>query len=272
MTEALPHPVVVENRAGAGGNVGSAYAAQQPPDGHTLVIGTLPTQVFNTVLYGNPGCDPARDLVPITMSVAVPLLLAVPATLGVRGLDEFLDRLRREPGRHSRYSAGNGTASLLAAVLPLRQAGVEGATHVPYRGTGPAVNDLVAGRVSFAVASVSILGPLAQEGRLTGLALAHPRRLALLPEVPTMAEAGLPGYDVSTWNGWFGPRGTPGAVLEFLARAVNAVHEAPETAARLEELGTPVTRGFAPATAARFVERERERWVPVVRASGARID
>lgn len=272
VSEQLGQTVIVENKAGAGGSLGSAQVANAAPDGYTLLVGTLPTQVFNTVLYQKLPYNPAEDLVPITMSVHVPLVLAVPPNVGVKNVGELLAMLRKNPSAYNFCSAGNGTASHLAASLFLTQAGVQGVTHIPYKGSGPAIADLLAGRITFIIDSISVIAPHVKAGKLLGLAVANPERIGILPEVPTMAEAGMKEYEATTWNAWLAPKGTPKDIVQRLAKAVNAAHEAPQVKAKLAEFGTPYVAGYTPEKTARFIASEYKKWVPIVRTSGARLD
>lgn len=272
VSEQLGQTVLVENKPGAGGSLGSAQVAKAAPDGYTLLVGTLPTQVFNTVLYKNLPYKPAEDLVPITMSVHVPLVLATPPGVGVKSVGELLAKLRKNPSAYNFCSAGNGTASHLAASLFLTQADIEGVQHIPYKGSGPAIADLLAGRITFIIDSISVIAPHVKAGKLVGLAVAHPERIGTLPDVPTMGEAGMKEYEATTWNAWFAPTGTPKEIVDRLAKAVNAAHEDPKIKARLATLGTPYVPGFDPQKTARFIASEYEKWVPIVRRSGARLD
>lgn len=272
ISKRVGQPVIVENKAGAGGTVGAAHVAKAAPDGHTLLVGTLPTQVFNTVLYKRLAYNPTEDLVPITMSVHVPLLLAVSPSAGVKTLSELLTMLRKNPSAYNFCSAGNGTASHLAAVLLLKQAGIEGVTHIPYKGTGAAIADFLSGRITFSIDAITVYAPYVQTGKLVGIAVAHPARIGTVPDVPTMREAGLNEYEASTWNAWFAPKGTPREIITLLAKAVNAAHDEPKVQESLARFGTPYAPGFTPETTARFIEDEYKKWVPIVRASGAKLD
>jgi tripartite-type tricarboxylate transporter receptor subunit TctC len=270
--EILGQPVVVENRPGGGSTVGTDFVAKSAPDGYTFVLATLSSTGIAAGLYANLPYDPAKDLAAVAPTVFIPIGLAI-TTRGwaVRTLDAFVAELRANPGRHSYGSSGIGTTGHLASANFLRHVGAR-AEHVPYRGGGQSFTALVAGETQFTHDIPALLRPFHEAGTARVLFVNQPERWRPLPEVPTAAEAGLPDYKAYSWYGLFGPAGVPRAVVDRLAAAVDRALADPAVAARLEELGTPGMRGWNPDRFARYVAEEIETWVPLVRASGARVD
>jgi tripartite-type tricarboxylate transporter receptor subunit TctC len=270
MAPGLGQPVVVENRAGAGGTVGSEAVAKAAPDGYTLALHTVSSAVLNSFLYRRLPYDARRDFSAVSQVGQSPNVLVVRPGLPANSVRELIALLKREPGRYSYGSSGNGTILHLSAALFATMAGVE-ATHVPYRGAGPALNDLLAGQVDFMIDVIPALLPHIQEGRLRALGVSTAERVPLLPEVPTIAEAALPGYETYIWHGLFAPARTPRPVVDRVAaEAVKAVND-PDCRRRMVELGVdPV--GSGPAEFEAFWDRQIAYWGPVVRASGATLD
>jgi tripartite-type tricarboxylate transporter receptor subunit TctC len=269
MAARLGQPVVVEPRPGAGGALAAELVARAAPDGHTLLIGTATTHAVNPALQGDKlPFHPIRDFVPIAQVARVPIVLVVRPDLPAPALVDFIALLRARDGQLNYGSSGTGSMGHLASVLLLQQLGIS-ATHVPYRGSAPMVPDLLAGRLDFASDALASVVPFVREGRLRALAIATPERASALPEVPSFAEAGLPGYEAYTWNVVFAPAGTPDAVVQALNAVLNAAVAEPELARRLEEMGQPAVQGTTPAGTAAFVRAELAKWEPVVRASGA---
>jgi len=269
MAAKLGQPVVVDPRPGAGGAIAAETVARAAPDGHTLLIGTATTHAVNPALQGDRlPFHPIRDFAPIAQVARVPIVLAVRPDLGTPDLPAFVAMLRSRPGALNYGSSGTGSMGHLASVLLLRTLGVE-ATHVPYRGSAPMAADLIAGRLDFASDALASLVPFVREGRVRALAIATPERAAALPDVPTFAQAGLPGYEAYTWNVVFAPAGTPAPAIATLNAALNGVVAEPEVSRRLEEMGQPAVTGTTPEGTAAFVAAELAKWAPVVQASGA---
>lgn len=263
---------VVENKPGAGGNLGATQVAKSDPDGYTLLAGTLSTYALNAALYERLGHDPQKDLALVGLTALVPIVLVVNPALGVEDLKGFIALLKANPDKYNYGSAGNGTSSHIALHLLLSMTGTK-ATHVAYRGTAPALNDLLGNTVQFAVASPSVIQSFIANRKLIALAAVSPTRLRSLPQVPTMAEAGLKDFDAYSWNGLFAPAATPRPIIDRLHRAtVQALSDA-TLAAKLEEQGTlPMTAYAEIASAENYVKSEYARWVPYVKRLGIKAD
>jgi tripartite-type tricarboxylate transporter receptor subunit TctC len=262
---------VVENRPGGGGVVALQALAQSPPDGYTIFVGALSTHALNLGLYKNLPVHPLTGVENITVSSVSPLALVVKPALPVRTLGEFRDLLRREPGRYQYGSPGSGATGHIAAALLLHQLGVE-ALHVPYRGSAPAFNDLLAGRIDFMVDTVSFVAPHVRQGAVRAVVVGAKERSPLMPEVPSAPEAGLPQYESSTWTPWSAPKGTPAPIVRFLYEQIQVALRSDEVLARLRELGNEPMPGMTPERTHEFIATEIEKWVPIVRATGATID
>nr|WP_255575156.1 tripartite tricarboxylate transporter substrate binding protein [Caldovatus aquaticus] len=251
----LGQPVVVENRPGAGGSLAGAEVARAAPDGHTLFVDASP-QVVNHVLLKNLPFDYATAFTPISQVIVLPQIMIVHNGLPVRTLAEFIAYAKARPGRLSYGSSGNATASHLGTELFLRRAGLD-IVHVPYRGGTPALQDLLGGNVAFVFGTVSSSLQLAREGRVRPLAVTTLQRIPPLPEVPTFAEQGFPGYELNEWNGVFAPAGLPAPIVARLHQAVLAALADPVVRQRVEALGA-IPVGSDPATFARFLAEQRE--------------
>jgi tripartite-type tricarboxylate transporter receptor subunit TctC len=261
--------VVVENRAGAGGNIGVEHAARAAPDGYTLVMGTSSTHAGSPALYRSLPFDPARDFAPVVLVSYVPNVLVVPATLPVRSLQDFVAYARANSGRLSYGSAGSGSSHHLSASLLAVRTGTE-MTHVPYRGGAPAMTDLLSGRLQFMISPIIEAIPHIRAEKLRPLGVTTPDRMPLLPDVPAIGEV-LPGYRMATWLGLFAPAATPATVTHTIAAAVDAIMREPAVRARMLELGS-VPLGGTPAEFARFFAQEMPEWAELVRISGASVE
>lgn len=262
---------VVENRPGGGGVVALEALAASPPDGYTIFVGALSTHALNLGLYKSLPAHPLTGVENITVSSLSPLLLAVKPALPAATLAEFRDLLERGRGRFQYGSSGNGSTGHIAAALLLHQLGVE-ALHVPYRGSAPAFSDLAAGRTDFQVDTVSFLAPHIRQGTVRGLVIGARERSPLLPEVPSAPEAGLPQYEASTWTPWSAPKGTPAPVVRFLYEQIQAALRSEEVLGKLRQLGNEAMPGLTPERTREFVAAEIEKWLPIVRATGATVD
>jgi tripartite-type tricarboxylate transporter receptor subunit TctC len=269
MSRLLGQPLVVENRPGANGNIGNEAAAKAEPDGYTVLYNTS-SIALSPALYARLPYDALRDLAPVVLTATTPLVLAVNAAMPVQDVAGFVAHLRDRPGQLSYGSAGNGNVTHLAAFMLLRGQGLQ-AVHVPYRGSAPALLDTAAGRVQFLTDTVNSALPLIRDGRLRALAVTSPRRIAPLPDVPTLAETIMPGFEVGAWQGMMVPARTPPAVIERLnAAAMTALADA-DVRARLAEQGTEPLGG-SPADYGRTLQAETARWGQVIAESGVRLD
>jgi tripartite-type tricarboxylate transporter receptor subunit TctC len=274
VSEGLPplvgQQIVVENRPGAGGNLGTDLVAKAAPDGYTLGLVAAGNLVINPFLYRSMPFDPMNDLVPVFNIGDAPQLLVVTGTLPAQNLREFVAYAKTQPAPLPYASAGVGTTTHLAMDHFARLAGIE-LQHVAYKGVGQAPSDLLAGRVQ----ALSVgLGPVRahlKSGALRALAAAAPKRLAAIPEVPTSAEAGLPGYEMTTWFGVVAPKGTSPAVVSYLNRHLQTVLDDPKTMQRLVDSGLEPAGGDAQSFAA-LIRSDYRKWEPVVKASGAKLD
>lgn len=266
---ALPGQMLVDNRPGANGNIGAAAAARALSDGYTLFMLTS-SHCANMTLYREPGYDIGRDFTPISNIVSYPLLLVAHPSQNLHSVQEVLARAKAEPDRLTFASAGSGGGAHLAAELFLSAASIR-MTHIPYNGTGPALLGVVTGAVTMMFAGVSAALPHVQSGRLVALGISGRRRLAGLPDLPTIAESGLPGYEVTSWLGLVAPTGTPGATITRLHGALGAVVAEPGFQAQLAGDGALVEVS-SPVAFGNYMQAEVAKWARVIRASGARID
>jgi tripartite-type tricarboxylate transporter receptor subunit TctC len=266
----LGQPIVVENRAGAGGNLATEQVVRAAPDGHTLLMGTIGALAINPTLHKNLPFDPQADLAPVSLSGEVLNVLAVPADRPWRGLREFIAAAKARPNTRAYGSSGVGGAGHLAGALLDRTAGIQ-TVHVPYRGGGALITDLLSGKVDFAFATAATTLPHVESGRLRVLAVPTATRSSLLPEVPTVAEGGLPGYEVANWYALLGPKGLPRPVVDRLNAAVRSALQDAEVVQLLAKHGVE-PRPSSPEELARFIREEAAKWAPIVRASGATVD
>jgi tripartite-type tricarboxylate transporter receptor subunit TctC len=270
MSQGLGQQIVVENRGGAGGNVGSAEVARAEPDGYTILMGTVATHALNPAIYTKMPYDAVADFAPVSLLVTVPNVLVVNPEFPAKSVQELVALLKEEPGEHSYASSGNGTPLHLSGELFKSMAGVD-VVHIPYKGAGPALTDLLGGHVPIMFDNLPSSTAYIKDGRLRGLAVTTAERAQSMPDLPTIAESGLPGYETYTWNALFAPAGTPPEVIQKLnAEAVAAVSD-PAVKAKLAEFGATAV-GSTPEELAAHVKAELEKWAPIVKASGARID
>jgi tripartite-type tricarboxylate transporter receptor subunit TctC len=269
LQELLKQPVVVENRPGANSNIANELVAKSAPDGYVLLLGTIAIAT-NMSAYRDLGYDTLRDFAPVTQVVTSPSVLVVHPGFPARDLKELIALARANPGKYAFASTGSGSSPHLAGELLKQRAQID-LVHVPYKGAGPALNDLVAGHVPMGFQTALSAMPYMQAGRLRVIAVAAHKRLAQLPEAPTMAEAGLPDFEVSSWNGLFAPAKTSPEIIAILHRAVVSALAIPEVSEKLLAQGAePV--GSTPEAFREYVRSEIEKWGHVIRASGARFD
>jgi tripartite-type tricarboxylate transporter receptor subunit TctC len=266
LAEAWGQPVVVENVTGAAGNLATDRVAKAAPDGHTLLLAASATIVTNPSLYQKLPFDPVKDLAPITQICFTPNILAVPTDVPAKSVTELVAFVRTHPGALTYGSAGVGTSQHLAGELFKTLAGID-IQHVPYRGIAAVMPDLLGGRLTMAFGNISAILPLVRDGKLRALAVSSPRRSASVPDLPTMIEAGFPGFDATAWFALMAPAGTPVAIIEKLHRETVRILALPEVRKRFDTLGMePV--GNTPAEFAAEIARETPQWAKVIRDAG----
>lgn len=267
----LGQPVVVDNRPGAGGSVGVEYGARQAPDGYTIIYGTSGTQAANLALYKNVRYDPIKDFVPVHGLAETPLLLVVNPARPYKTVAELIAYAKANPGKVNFASAGTGTGTHLAAELFQLATGIK-MTHVPYKGTAPGLNDLLAGNVDVMFDYVVVLAPHIQANKLRPLAFTGKSRLALIPAVATIGELGFPGAEISAWSVVFVPAKTPPEITKRLADEIARALEAPEMLKLTEGTGSVPMRDMRDAKLGSFVQSEMVKWRDIVKRSGASLE
>jgi tripartite-type tricarboxylate transporter receptor subunit TctC len=270
LSELLGQTVAVDNRTGAGSVVGTELVAKSAPDGYTILITTV-AHAANPAFYKKLPFDPVKDFAPIGLVAVVPLVLTSHPSVPASDLKSLLALLKANPGKYTYGSAGTGSAIMLAVELFKKMAAVE-IVHVPYRGAGPMLNDLIAGQISLALDAVSTSGPLVHTGALRGYAVSTPKRSKVMPELPTIAEAGVPGYAAYTWVGFFAPAGTPKPIIDRLARELERTAADPGVRQRLEELGGELAERTSPEGLASFLDEEMKKWAAVFEGADVKLD
>lgn len=270
LAERLGQNVVIENRAGAGGGVGLEAAAKSPPDGHTLVLAAAGGLTANPSLYAKLNYDPVKDFAPIMAFSTSPLVLVAGSAVPVGNLRDVIRIAKSKPGSLSYASGGNGTAMHLSGELLKSMAGLF-VVHVPYRGSGPAVMAALAGDVELAVADITSVQPHLRSGKLKALGVLGAQRSQLAPEIPTLAEAGVPGYDAAGWFALLAPAGTPPAVVSRLNSVINELLATPELRRQFANVGLEPLGGSSDDLA-RLMRSETEKWAKVIKVSGAKVD
>jgi putative tricarboxylic transport membrane protein len=270
MSKVLGQQLVIENVAGAGGTTGITRGAQAAPDGYTIMMGHMGTHGAAPALYPKLKYDPTRDFEPIGMAAGTPIVIVTRKDFPANTLQEFIAYLKANQGKLNEAHAGVGSVSFTSCTLLNSQLGVK-PTRVAYRGTGPALNDLVGGQVDYMCDQIVNVIEQIKSKSIKALAIATPERSAALPELATTKEAGLPQYQVSAWNALFAPKGTDKAIVAKLADALSKALEDPSTSKRLSELGgvIPEPAARSPEALRAFVKREVERWTPILKAAGA---
>jgi len=270
VAQALGRPVIIDNKPGAGGNVGSELVAGAPPDGYTLLYGTNGTHSINQALYQGLRFDPVKDFAPVSRMTEITALLVVNPQLPVTTVTQLIRYAKANPGKVNFASAGNGTTSHLAGELFKTMAGLE-IVHIPYRGGGLALTDLIAGQVQMMIDVMPNVYPLAKEGRIRAVAVSTAQRFAAAPDLPTISESGLPGFEASAWDGVLAPAGTPEPIIARLNAAIRTALADPELIESLKSRGATVVPG-SPDDFARHIVASTKKWATVVKASGAKID
>lgn len=269
LAEALGEPVLVENRPGAGTNIGMEAVVRSDPDGHTILVGGVPVAT-NRVMYPRLGFDPATDLAPVVLLVTSGNVLVVNPSLPVHSVKELIAYAKQRPGQLNFGSPATGSTPHLAGELFNHLAGVK-LVHVPYKGAAPALNDLIGGRLQLSFDNVPPALPHIRAGRLRALAVTSAQRQADLPELPTVAEAGMPGFEVAAWFGFLVPAATPAETVRRLEAETTKVLAMPAVRERLTQLGFRVD-GRGAAAYRDYIRAEAERWTPVIRSLGIRAD
>ncbi len=262
--------LVVENRPGAGGNIGLDAAAKSPPDGYTLAMGQTANLAVNPALYSAMPFDPLKDFAPIALVSSQPLIVVVSAASPYRTLRDLVEAAKKAPGKVNMASAGSGTIGHIAGELFQRRAGIK-MTHVPYKGAGPAVTDLIGGSVDCLFGNSQSVGGLIAGGRLRPLAVTAPKRLASFASVPTVAESGYAGFEAATWSGLVAPVGTSQAIIDRLNVATNNALRQKELLDKLAEDGSTALGG-TPAQFAALIKAEHAKWGAAVRDAGIKLD
>lgn len=266
MSESMGQQVLVENRAGAGGNLGAQAVARSTPDGYTVLMGTISTHTLNPIMAKRKPYDPIADFEPISLLAVVPNVMVVNPKFPVKDVKELIALLKAEPGKHSYASSGNGTPLHLSGELFKRLAKVDMA-HIPYRGAGPALNDVVAGQVPIMFDNLPSSAEFIRTGALRALAITTKERAPSFPDLPTMIEAGLPGYETYTWNALFAPAKTPTDVIARLNVEANKAIKDPVVAGRMREFSAKVVASSATELGA-HVKAEIALWTPIIQDAG----
>jgi tripartite-type tricarboxylate transporter receptor subunit TctC len=271
LAKAFGHNFVIDNRGGAGGNIGSDAVAKADPDGYTLLVGTVGTHAINSSLYARMTFDPVRDFAPVAFLAGVPNILEVnPKNVKATTVQDFIAEAKASPKKLSFASSGNGTSIHLSGEMFKQMTGVE-LVHVPYRGSAPAVNDLIAGQVDLMFDNLPSSIEQVRGGNLRAIAVTSAKRSAALPDVPTIAESGLPGFDASSWFAIFAPAKTPPEIVQKLNAEVLKALADPELQKRFADIGGEI-RPYKPDELGAFVKAEIEKWAKVVKTSGAKIE
>jgi tripartite-type tricarboxylate transporter receptor subunit TctC len=270
LSERIGQQVIVDNRGGAGGTIGTEIAARATPDGYTLTLGTTSTHVIAPETYPNVKYDPIKDFVPITLVASTPYLLTVHPGVQAKSLQEFISLVKSQPGKLNFASAGTGTTTQLAMEMLKLAAGID-IVHVPFKGNGPAGTATMGGQVQALFGSMPAVLPHAKGGRLRPLAVGTSKRSSALPDVPTVAESGYPGFEVSLWLGVFAPRGTPAPVVSRLYDELVKIAKSPEMKDPFERSGAdPVTT--TPAELTKLMKVEQDKYSKVIKAANVKIN
>jgi len=267
---ALGQPVVIENKPGAGGGLGAEFVAKAAPDGYTIMGGTISTHAINASLYKDLPYDPVKNFVPITLIARVPNMLVINPNVPAKNVQELVALLKANPGKYTFASSGNGTSQHLSGELFKIQAGVD-MQHIPYKGSPPALQDVMGGQVTMTFDNITTAWPLAKDGKLRAVAVTTAKRSSIAPEVPTLAEAGLPGYEIGSWQGVFAPAGTPPEIVKRLNAEIVKIINSPDVQQRLSTLGAEPAPN-TPEEFAAMVKLEVVKWADVVKKSGAKVD
>ena len=270
LSEIWGQAVVVENKPGAGGNIGADFVAKSPPDGYTILLGALSTHAVNPSLYAKMPYDAVRDFAPITLIATTPNVLVVNAATPVNSVKEFIAWTKANPGKLAFGSGSNGSAGHLAGELYKVETGTD-AVHIPFKGGAPATQALLAGDTQFMFDNLANAMAQVKAGKLKALAVTTAERSILIPELPTMSEAGLPGFDISTWYGLFAPAGTPPAIIAKWNADVTRILTTPDVRTKLMADGAEPAPD-TPDQFAQMIARELAKYARIIKASGAKVD
>ena len=269
LSEQLGQQVIIDNKPGAGGNIAAELIANAPADGHTLFYNTSAV-VIGPALYSKVNYDTLKDFAPVALTASVPMVLAVNPNLPARSVKEFLDLARSKPGQLNYSSSGTGTITHLASAMLSTQTGIQ-TQHVPYKGSAPGLVDLASGQTQFMIDTINTVLPYVRDGRLRGLAVSSMKRSSVLPDLPTLHESGLSGFDASAWQGIMAPAATSSDIVQRLNAEVNKALAHPEVRAKLAAQGADVLGGTSAEYAA-HLRSELPRWAKAVKDSGAKAD
>jgi len=267
---ALGQPVIIENKPGAGGGVGAEFTAKSAPDGYTIMGGTISTHAINASLYKSLPYDPVKDFVAITLIARVPNMLVINPSVPAKDVKELIALLKANPGKYSFASSGNGTSQHLSGELFKSMSGTD-MQHIPYKGSPPALQDVVGGQVAMTFDNITTALPLAKAGKLRALAVTTAKRSSVAPDVPTLAESGLPGFEVGSWQGVFAPAGTPPEIVKRLNAEIVKALNMPDVREKLSGLGAEIVAD-SPEEFSALVKAEVAKWADVVKKSGAKVD
>ena len=269
LTEQMGQQVIVDNKPGAGGNIGAELAARAPNDGYTMFYNTSAI-VINPALYGKASYDTLKDFVPVALTAAIPMVLVVHPSLPARNMKEFVDLVKSKPGQMSYSSSGTGTITHLASAMLTAQMGLN-AVHIPYKGSAPGLVDLAAGQTQFMTDTINTAIAYIKDGRMRAIAVTSAKRSSVLPDLPTFHEAGLPGFDAAAWQGVVLPAGAPSEVVTKLNTEITKALQDAAVRARLAGQGADVY-GSTPAEYGAYIRAEMPRWAKIIKESGAKAD
>jgi tripartite-type tricarboxylate transporter receptor subunit TctC len=271
LTAAWNQQVVIDNRPGATGTIAAALVARAPADGYTLLMGHASTNTIAPALYPKLPYDPWKDFAPVSLAGSVPHLVSVHPSVPAHTVKELIALAKASPRQLTHPSSGHGSMSHIAGALFMHATGTE-FVHVPYKGAGLSVQDLVAGHSKVSFDTTAAVMPHVKSGRLRALGAAAPKRLVSLPDVPTVSEAGVPGFEISSWYGVFAPAGTPATLVRVIHAEVNRAQDVPEVKAQMDQLGTDGARTTSPQAFAAMVKADLARFAEVVKAAGIKIE
>ena len=270
MSKILGQPIVVENKTGAGGNIAATFVAKSPADGYTLLLGYSMFHVGNPSMYSNLSWDPIRDFSPISMLVVSPHVLAVNPSVTINSLQELVTYAKANPGKLNYATSGNGSVPHIGMEL-FKQQNQLNITHVPYRGAGPAMLDVISGNVQMTIATPPSLMQFVQQGKMRALAVAAKKRIPQMPDVPTSAEAGFPGFELEAWIGILAPNGTPPAIVSTLNDAARTALQNPQVKLALEKSGVEL-RYMNPAQFDAVIRKDIQYWSKVIKTANITVD